>query len=86
MCKYLGKIIYKQQGLDISFSPYILRKEKYMYSVLIINSDNICDYIYNSADGIRYNDVSQEELDFLLKISLKYNYSVVVQKNDEEVR
>lgn len=57
-----------------------------MYSVFIINSDNICDYIYNSADGIRYNDVSQEELDFLLKISLKYNYSVVVQKNDEEVR
>ncbi|MEI3388063.1 MAG: hypothetical protein V8R42_06555 [Clostridia bacterium] len=57
-----------------------------MYSVFIINSDNICDYIYNSADRIGYNDVSQEELDFLLKISLKHNYSVVVQKNDEEVR
>ena len=57
-----------------------------MYSVFIINSDNVCDYIYNSTDGIRYNDVSQEELDFLLKISLKHNYSVVVQKNDEEVR
>lgn len=57
-----------------------------MYSVLIINSDNVCDYIYNSADRIRYNDVSQKELDFLLKISLKHNYSVVVQKNDEEVR
>ena len=57
-----------------------------MYSAFIITSDNICDYIYNSADGIRYNDVSQEELDFLLKISLKHNYSVVVQKNDEEVR
>lgn len=47
-----------------------------MYSVFIINS----------ANGIRYNDVSQEKLDFLLKISLKRNYSVVVQKNDEEVR
>lgn len=57
-----------------------------MYSVFIINSDNIYDYTKNLADGIRYNDVSQEELDFLLKISLKHNYSVVVQKNDEEVR
>ena len=57
-----------------------------MYSVFIINSDNIYDYTDNSADGIRYNDVSQEELDFLFKISLKHNYSVVVQKNDEEVR
>lgn len=57
-----------------------------MYSVFIINSDNIYDYTENLADGIRYNDVSQEELDFLLKISLKHNYSVVVQKNDEEVR
>lgn len=55
-----------------------------MYSVFIINSDNIYDYTENLADGIRYNDVSQEELDFLLKISLKHNYSVVVQKNDEE--
>ena len=57
-----------------------------MYSVFIINSDNIYDYTENLADGIRYNDVSQEELEFLLKISLKHNYSVVVQKNDEEVR
>lgn len=57
-----------------------------MYGVFIINSDNIYDYTENLADGIRYNDVSQEELDFLLKISLKHNYSVVIQKNDEEVR
>ena len=57
-----------------------------MYSVFIINSDNISDYTDNSADGIRYNDVSQEELDSLLKISLRHNYSVVVQRNDGEGR
>lgn len=55
-----------------------------MYSILIINSDNICDYIENAAEGIRYNNVSQKELELILKISLKHNYSVVVQKNDEE--
>ena len=52
-----------------------------MYDILIINSDNIFDYTNNSADGIRYNDVNQEELDLLLKISIERNYSVVVQKN-----
>ena len=52
-----------------------------MYSILIINSDNIFDYIDNSVDGIRYNDVNQEELELLLKISIERNYSVVVQKN-----
>lgn len=51
-----------------------------MYSVLIINSDNVFDFADNSADGITYNDVNQEELDFLLKISLKNNYSVVIQR------
>ena len=56
-----------------------------MYSVLVINSDNIYDYTKDSAMGIRYNDINQEGLDFLLKISLKENYSVVVQRNDEEV-
>lgn len=58
-----------------------LRKEKTMYSILIINSDNIFDYTDDSADGIRYNDVNQEELELLLKISIDRNYSVVVQKN-----
>lgn len=51
-----------------------------MYSILIINSDNIYDYVENTAEGIRYNNVSQEELELILKISLKHNYSVVVQK------
>lgn len=55
-----------------------------MYSIFIINSDNICDYVENAAEGIRYNNVSQEELKLILKISLKHNYSVVVQKNDEK--
>lgn len=55
-----------------------------MYSIFIINSDDFFDYVENVAEGIRYNNVSQEELDLILKISLKHNYSVVVQKNDEE--
>lgn len=55
-----------------------------MYSIFIINSDNICDYVKNAAEGIRYNNVSQEELKLILKISLKHNYSVIVQKNDEK--
>lgn len=56
-----------------------------MYSILIINSDNIYDYTDDSAMGIRYNNINQAELDSLLRISLKQNYSVVVQRNDEEV-
>lgn len=72
-------------GLDKNSPDFLQKEGKYMYSVLIINSDNIYDYTDDSAMGIRYNDINQEELDFLLKISLKHNYSVVVQRNDEEV-
>lgn len=60
---------------------YFTKGERYMYSILIINSDNIFDYTNDSADGIRYNDVNQEELELLLKISIGRDYSVVVQKN-----
>ena len=81
MKKYLTNYLVKQQGLDNKNQPFILRKEKTTYSILIINSDNIFDYTDNSADGIRYNDVNQEELELLLKISIEHNYSVVVQKN-----
>lgn len=72
-------------GLDKNSPDFLQKEGKYMYSILIINSDNIYDYTEDLATGIRYNDINQEGLDFLLKISLKENYSVVVQRNDEEV-
>ncbi len=55
-----------------------------MYSILIIDSDNISDYTDNIAEAIRYNNLSKEDLDKPIEISLKHDYSVVVQKNDKE--
>lgn len=54
------------------------------YSVLIIESKNIYDYIENSADGVRFNNLYKEDLDKLLELSLKQNFSVVVQKQEKE--
>lgn len=50
------------------------------YSVLIIESNNAYDYMENSADGIRYDNLSKEDLDKLLELSLKQDFSVIIQK------
>lgn len=54
------------------------------YSLLIISSNNIQDYYDGEADGIRYNNLSKEELETLMNLSLRQNFSVIVQKNEKE--
>lgn len=54
------------------------------YSALIIESDNTYDYYENSADGIRYDNLNKEELDKLLELSLKQDFSVIIFKYKKE--
>ena len=54
------------------------------YSALIIESNNAYDYMENSSDGIRYDDLKKEELDKLLELSLKQDFSIIVQKYEKE--
>jgi len=50
------------------------------YSALVIESDNAYDYMDSYADGIKYDDLEKEDLDKILELSLKQNFSVIVQK------
>ena len=54
------------------------------YSVLIIDSENVYHYFENSAEGIRYDDISKEDFEKLLELSLRQNFSIIVQKYEEE--
>ena len=54
------------------------------YSVLIIDSENSYDYFENSASGIRYDNLSKEEFETILNLSLNQNFSVIVHKYEEE--
>lgn len=54
------------------------------YSALIIESSNIYNFFENTAEGIIYCNLSKEELDKLLELSLKQNFSVVVRNYGNE--
>lgn len=54
------------------------------YSIFIIASNNTYDYWDNSADGIRYNNLEKSEVDRLIELSLNQDFSVIVQKYEEE--
>lgn len=54
------------------------------YSVLIINSNNIADYVDDIANGVRYDNLEKYDVDNLIRLSLEQNFSVVIQKNEEE--
>ncbi len=54
------------------------------YSVLVINSIRASDYWGNSADGIRYDNLEKEEVEQLMTLSVKQNFSVIIQKCKEE--
>lgn len=54
------------------------------YSALIIESNNAYDYMENSADGIRFNGLSKIDLDKLIELSLRQDFSVIIQKYEEE--
>ena len=52
------------------------------YSALVIESNNAYDYMENSADGIIYNNLSKEDLYNILKLTLKQDFSVIVQNHE----
>lgn len=54
------------------------------YSVLVIGSNNIADFIENSADGIRYDNLDKFDVDKLIELSLNQDFSVVIQRDEEK--
>lgn len=54
------------------------------YSVLVIGSNNIADFIENLADGIRYDNLDKFDVDKLIELSLNQDFSVVIQRDEEE--
>lgn len=54
------------------------------YSVVVIDSSDVGDYLRDIADGIRYDDLTKEEVGALIKLSIKQNFSVIIQKYKEE--
>ena len=54
------------------------------YSALIIESNNVYDYMENSADGIRFDNLSNTDLDRLIELSIEQDFSVIVQKYEKE--
>nr|DAY69901.1 MAG TPA: hypothetical protein [Caudoviricetes sp.] len=54
------------------------------YDVLIINSNNIYDYVENTAEGIRFKNISRMDLDDLLRMSMEQNFTIVIQNCEEE--
>lgn len=54
------------------------------YSVLIIESNNIYDYIDSSVEGIRFHNINKEDVDKLIELSLEQDFSVIVQNQIEE--
>ncbi|HJJ15461.1 MAG TPA: hypothetical protein OIM60_03440 [Clostridiaceae bacterium] len=54
------------------------------YSVLIIESNDFYDYVEDSADGIRYDNLLKADLDRLIELSLERNFSVIVRKYEKE--
>lgn len=54
------------------------------YNLTIIDSDTVYDYWNNSAQGIRYSELKKDELDKLIELSLKQNFSVIIQNSPKE--
>lgn len=54
------------------------------YSALIIDSSDFYDYVENSADGVRYDNLEKSDLDGLIELSLEQNFSVIVRKYENE--
>lgn len=54
------------------------------YSALIIESNNAYYYMENSADGVRFDDLLKADLDRLIELSLERDFSVIVQKYENE--
>lgn len=54
------------------------------YDVLIISSNRLYDYIDNTADGVKFKNINKTDLDNLIIMSMEQDFTVVVQKYEEE--
>lgn len=54
------------------------------YSLLIINSSNLNDYWENVANGIRFDNLTKEEVEVLTSLSIKQDFSTIIRKYKKE--
>lgn len=55
-----------------------------MYKITIINSNEpINYYMCEGAEGISFQNISQDELNILLEIVNRHNYTIVINKMEE---
>lgn len=54
------------------------------YSVLIVGSSNLNDYWENVADGIRFDNLTKEEVEVLTSLSIKQDFSTIIRKYEKE--
>lgn len=53
------------------------------YNLLIVKSDNPYNYFDNSADGIEFHNLEKNEVNELIELSLKQDFSVTINKCEE---
>ena len=55
-----------------------------MYNITIINSNEPAKYyMCESSEGVSFTNISQEELNILLEIVNRHNYTIVINKMEE---
>lgn len=55
-----------------------------MYNITIINSNEpVKYYMCEGSEGVSFTNISQEELNILLEIVNRHNYTIVINKMEE---
>lgn len=54
------------------------------YNITIIESDDICDYFEDSAEGITYCGLERTEMDNIMELSFQQGFSVAICRYREE--
>ena len=54
-----------------------------MYDVLIINTNDVNKFYHNEADGIKFNDISNEELKILCDLIKRHNYTIIMNVKEK---
>lgn len=55
-----------------------------MYKITIINSNEpVKYYMCEGSDGVSFINISQDELNILLEIVGRHNYTIVINKMEE---
>lgn len=55
-----------------------------MYNITIINSNEPAKYyMCEGSEGVSFTNISQDELNILLEIVNRHNYTIVINKMEE---